>query len=99
MLKRSKNNVLEMFTAINHLYVNLKSDANKEIGLEVVGHALSWQDVPLHTQLFFQVDNNGGVVIQKYAHADEDECLLEKRTFNLRDMPGIEDYIIESFEL
>jgi len=100
MLKRSKNSILEMFAAINHLYVHLKSDEDKELGLEVIGHTLSMQDIPLRTSLFFQVDCDGGVVIQKYAHApDENEVLLERERFELRDMPGIEDCIIKSFEL
>lgn len=100
MLKRSKNSVLEMFSAINHLYVNLQSDADKELGIEVVGHSLTIQDIPLRTMLLFQVDNNGGVVIQKYAYTEnEDESLLEKERFSMRNMPGIEDYIIAAFEL
>lgn len=99
MLKRSKNSILEMFVAINHLYVNLQSDADKELGIEIVGHALTIQDIPETICLLFQVDNNGGVVIQKYDYVDDVERLVEKERFSMRDMPGIEDYIIKSFEL
>lgn len=98
MLMLTKNSVLEMFTAIHQLYANLQSTSDKELGIEPVGHALMIQDNPLRTTLFFQVDNNG-VVIQKYAHADEDECLLEKKLFDMSDMAGVENYITASFEL
>lgn len=99
MLKKSSNSVLDIFTRVYHMYTHLQSDRAKEIGIETIGHALQITDSPLRTSLFFQSDNNGGVVIKKYGHAEGDECLLETERFSVTDMHGIEDYIIASFEL
>jgi hypothetical protein len=100
MLVKSKNSVLDMFVAVHHLYTNVQSNSTKELGIEVVGHSLVIEDTPLRTSLHYQVGRESDIiVIQKYAHADDDHQLLEKKQFSLRDMPGVEDYIIEAFEL
>jgi hypothetical protein len=99
MLKKSSNSVLDLFTRVYHLYTHLQSESNKEINIETIGHALQIDDSPLRTSLFFQSDNNGGVAIKKYAHAEGEERLIDVEWFVMTDMPGIEDYIIASFEL
>lgn len=100
MLTKSKNSVLDMFVAIHHLYTNVQSSSTKELGIEVVGHSLVIEDTPLRTSLHYQVGRETDViVVQKYAHAEDDHTLLETKQFSLRDMRTVEDYIIETFEL
>lgn len=100
MLAKSKNSVLDMFVAIHHLYVNVQSNNPKELGIEIVGHSLVIEDTPLRTSLHYQVGReHNTVVVQKYAHVDDDAVMLEKKQFSLCDMPSVEDHIIASFEL
>lgn len=97
MLTKQRNSIMEMFVVVHGLYKNVDIDGQGELGIEVVGHAISITNDPLTVMLFFQSSNTGFFVVQKYAYEGDCETLVETKDFHHRDLPGIEDYIIAAF--
>lgn len=97
-LTKQTNSILEMFDSVHALYKNVDIDGSGELGIEVIGHAISITNDPFTTMLFFQVGVERTIVVQRYSYGTTGvETLVETKTFPVNDRPGMEDYIIATF--
>ncbi len=97
MLTKQHNSILDMFGKVHGLYKNVDIEGTGELGIEVVGHAISITNDPLTVMLFIHTSNDGFFVVQKYAYDGDRETLVGTKDFGDRDLPGLEDYIIAAF--
>lgn len=100
MIAKTYDNVIDMITAVAHLFKHVTSERKVSLDMKLDSDTLIIQDLRTKTELRF-THAFSTTTARKYLidQTDGKHVLAEERLLSLGDLPTIEDYIIATFSL